>query len=223
MTKLQGVIFDMDGLIFDTEMMYYQATQVVADQMGFPYKKETYLDYVGISDEEVWAAYHEMYDDSFGKKQVDLFIQTSFNKVVELFEEGHAELKPGVMELLTYLDKKNIPRILASSNQRRVIDTLLKATDLTAEFPEIVSFDDVVRAKPDPEIFNKAQQRLKVPKENLLIFEDSENGVIAAHRANIPVIMIPDLILPSQELLPKIHQVLPTLAAVPEYLEHSFS
>ena len=153
MAKLRGVIFDMNGLIFDTELLYYQATQIVADQMGIPYTKELYLAYVGVSDEEVWAAYHERFDEAFGHQMIEDFIQAAFHQTLEMFQRGEAELKPGIHELLHYLDEKKIPRVLASSNQRKVIDTLLEAAGLKAEFTEIVCFDDVTRAKPDPEIF----------------------------------------------------------------------
>lgn len=223
MAKLRGVIFDMDGLIFDTELLYYQATQIVADQMGIPYTKELYLAYVGVSDEEVWAAYHERFDEAFGHQMIEEFIQTAFQQTLEMFQRGEAELKPGIHELLHYLDEKKIPRVLASSNQRKVIDTLLEAAGLTAEFPEIVCFDDVTRAKPDPEIFEKARALLAVPKEELVILEDSANGIHAAHGAGISVIMIPDLIAPTTIIEEKVLKVLPSLEDVPDFLETAFS
>ena len=223
MAKLRGVIFDMDGLIFDTELLYYQATQIVADQMGIPYTKELYLAYVGVSDEEVWAAYHEWFDEAFGHQMIEEFIQAAFQQTLEMFQRGEAELKPGIHELLHYLDEKKIPRVLASSNQRKVIDTLLEAAGLTAEFPEIVCFDDVTRAKPDPEIFEKARALLAVPKEELVILEDSANGIHAAHGAGISVIMIPDLIAPTTIIEEKVLKVLPSLEDVPDFLETAFS
>lgn len=88
MAKLRGVIFDMDGLIFDTELLYYQATQIVADQMGIPYTKELYLAYVGVSDEEVWAAYHERFDEAFGHQMIEDFIQAAFHQTLEMFQRG---------------------------------------------------------------------------------------------------------------------------------------
>jgi len=140
-----------------------------------------------------------------------------------MFQRGEAELKPGIHELLHYLDEKKIPRVLASSNQRKVIDTLLEAAGLTAEFPEIVCFDDVTRAKPDPEIFEKAHALLAVPKEELVILEDSANGIHAAHGAGISVIMIPDLIAPTTIIEEKVLKVLPSLEDVPDFLETAFS
>lgn len=223
MTKLQGVIFDMDGLLFDTEWLYYQATQVVADEMGIPYSKDLYLAYVGVSDEEVWAAYHTRFDPEFGQDTVDRFIQSAFDRTVTMFRQGTAELKPGVHEILRFLDEQQIPRVLASSNQRAVIDTLLEAADLTDELPAIVCFDDVTKAKPDPEIFEKAQQILDVPKESLVILEDSANGIHAAHRAGISVIMIPDLIAPTTIIEKKVLTILPSLTEVPEFLAKAYT
>lgn len=106
MAELNGVIFDMDGLIFDTELLYYQATQIVADQMAIPYTKDVYLAYVGVSDEEVWAAYHERYDAAFGPETVDRFIQAAFDQTLLLFEQGQAALKPGSMTCCAIWMKK---------------------------------------------------------------------------------------------------------------------
>lgn len=216
---LQGVIFDMDGLIFDTEQLYYQATQEVADEMGFTYDFSLYEKFIGVSDEELWLAYHEIYDEIHGKETVVQFIDRAFNRGLELFEQGLADLKPGVRELLAYLDEKQIPRVIASSNQRQVIDILLEKNDLAKEFETVVSFEDVARAKPDPEIFEKAQQFLNIPKENLLILEDSKNGILAAHSAGIDVIMIPDLLPPTPELKERTLAVFDSLLEIPAFLE----
>ena len=74
--------------------------------MEIPYTKDVYLAYVGVSDEEVWAAYHERYDAAFGPETVDRFIQAAFDQTLLLFEQGQAALKPGVHDLLRYLDEK---------------------------------------------------------------------------------------------------------------------
>ncbi len=219
MRNLQGVIFDMDGLIFDTEQLYYRATKEIADEFAIAYDMDIYKRYIGVGDDEVWAAYHEMYDDLHGEEVIADFIERSFNRTIELFEAGVADLKPGLAEILAYLDEKQIPRIIASSNQRRIIDILLEKNELQETFAHIVSFEDVARAKPDPEIFEKAHQFFDVPKENLLILEDSKNGILAAHDAGIDVIMIPDLLEPTSDLIDKSLAVLPTLADVPGFLE----
>ncbi|MDH6365797.1 HAD superfamily hydrolase (TIGR01509 family) [Enterococcus sp. PF1-24] len=218
MKKVKGIIFDMDGLIFDTETVYYQASQTTADKLGFPYSKAEYLKYLGISDEELWAAYHEVYAE-FGSEKVQQFIDEAFAESNRMIANGEVAVKPGLFDLLTYLNEAQIPKIIASSNQRQVIDAILAVSDLQAEFPEIVSFENVKRAKPNPEIFELAAKRLGLAKDEILVLEDSPNGVLAAEAAGIPVIMIPDLIAPSAELREKTVAVLPSLSEVVTFLE----
>lgn len=217
--SIKGLIFDMDGLIFDSEMIYYEGTQIVADEMGIPYNKEFYLKFLGVSDEEVWAGYHQIFDEEFGADTVEDFIKRSYQKTLDLFAAGHGVLKPGVWELLRYMDEKQMPRVIASSNLRPVIDALLKNAELTEEFATIVSFEDVAKAKPDPEIFEIAQQKIGLAKEELLILEDSQNGVLAANGAGIPVVMIPDLLEPDESLRARTFAVLSSLEDMPDFLE----
>ena len=214
----KAVIFDMDGLLFDTEIVYYEASQMVADQMGFPYDKELYLKYLGVSDEEVWANYHQIFA-SFGKNNVQKFINDAYEETIRRFSLGAVQLKPGVIELLDFLEEHRIPKVVASSNQRHIIELLLEKNQLTNYFETIVSAENVKRAKPDPEIFLLAHEYLGTKKQETLVLEDSKNGILAAASAEIPVIMIPDLLAPSEDLQQKTLAVLSTLHEVPGYLK----
>lgn len=219
MTRVSGVIFDMDGLIFDTEMIYYQASQEIADAMGMPYSKESYIQFIGISDEELKESYHEFFS-AFGKEKVQTFIDNSYEEALRLFSEGKAKLKTGVKELVDYLEEQQIPRVVASSNNRPTIEMLLNQVGLKEKFTTIVSAEDVTRAKPDPEIFQIACEKLETKKEETLILEDSKNGVLAAAAAEIPVIMVPDLVPPTPELEEKSIQVVDSLFDVISYLKN---
>lgn len=214
----KAVIFDMDGLLFDTEIVYYEASQMVADQMGFPYDKELYLKYLGVSDEEVWANYHQIFA-SFGKNNVQKFINDAYEETIRRFSLGAVQLKPGVIELLDFLEEHRIPKVVASSNQRDIIELLLEKNQLTNYFETIVSAENVKRAKPDPEIFLLAHEYLGTKKQETLVLEDSKNGILAAASAEIPVIMIPDLLAPSEDLQQKTLAVLSSLHEVPGYLK----
>lgn len=214
----KAVIFDMDGLLFDTEIVYYEASQMVADQMGFPYDKELYLKYLGVSDEEVWANYHQIFA-SFGKNNVQKFINDAYEETIRRFSLGAVQLKPGVIELLDFLEEHRIPKVVASSNQRHIIELLLEKNQLTNYFETIVSAENVKRAKPDPEIFLLAHEYLGTKKQETLVLEDSKNGILSAASAEIPVIMIPDLLAPSEDLQQKTLAVLSSLHEVPGYLK----
>lgn len=218
MKKIDGVIFDMDGLLFDTELIYYQSTQKSADAMNFPYSKEVYLEFLGVSDEEVQENYHRIYKD-FGKDKVNEFIQRSYDDTYQVFESGEVPLKEGVLALLDFLDQHEIPRIVASSNVRPAIELLLDGAGIKERFSGIISANDVTRAKPDPEIFQKALANLGTKAESTLIFEDSFHGVTAADAAGIPVIMVPDLLAPTDEIKAKTLEIFESLTQVPAYLK----
>lgn len=220
MKKIDGVIFDMDGLLFDTELIYYQSTQKIADAMSFPYSKELYLEFLGVSDEEVQENYHRIYKD-FGKEKVNEFINRSYDETYQVFKSGEVPLKEGVLALLDFLDQQEIPRIVASSNVRPAIELLLEGAGIKERFSGIVSAEDVTRAKPDPEIFQKALANLGTKADSTLIFEDSFHGVTAADAAGIPVIMVPDLLAPTDEIKEKTLEILDSLTQVPAYLKKS--
>lgn len=218
MEKIKGIIFDMDGLLFDTESIYYEANQVVADEYGLPFDKEIYSRFIGVSDEEVWQEFHKMYADH-GQATVQAFIDKSWGMAHEQFKSGKVALKPGVHELLAYLEAQKIPRVVASSNVRPVIEVLLEHAGIRDKFSAIISAEDVQFAKPDPEIFKIASERLAIQPSDGLVLEDSKNGILAAEGAGVPVIMVPDILPPTEELEAKTIKVLPSLHEVIDFLE----
>ncbi|MGK0550944.1 HAD family hydrolase [Enterococcus faecalis] len=218
MTKIDGVIFDMDGLLFDTELIYYRSTQKIADAMGFPYSKATYLQFLGVSDAEVFENYQQMFQ-SFGETAVAEFLRQISADTHREFASGNVPLKEGVLDVLEELDQAGVPRVVASSNLRPTIELLLDGAGIKGRFSGIISAEDVQRAKPDPEIFNKARHFLGTAAERTLIFEDSFHGVTAAYKAGIPVIMVPDLIEPTPEIQQKTVTILNSLKEAPAYLK----
>ncbi|MDT2759612.1 HAD family hydrolase [Enterococcus xiangfangensis] len=218
MKKVKGIIFDMDGLLFDTESIYYEANQIVADKYDLPFTKEIYTQFIGVSDEEVWAELHKMYADH-EKETVQQFIDESWGMAHDRFKTGKVDLKPGVYELLAYLEEKNIPRVLASSNVRPIIEILLEHAGIRDKFSAIISAEDVKFAKPDPEIFVIAADRLGITGTDGLVLEDSKNGILAAEGAGVPVVMIPDILPPTAELEEKTEAVLVSLHEVIDFLE----
>ncbi|MDT2660874.1 HAD family phosphatase [Enterococcus hulanensis] len=218
MKKVKGIIFDMDGLLFDTESIYCEANLVVADKYDIPFTKDTYARFIGISDEEVWAELHKMYADH-GEETVQKFIDESWGMAHDRFKTGEVDLKPGVHELLAYLEEKEIPRVLASSNVRPVIEILLEHAGIRDKFSDIISAEDVKFAKPDPEIFVIAAERLGMSGADCLVLEDSKNGILAAEGAGVPVVMVPDIVPPTAELREKTEAVFTSLHDVIEFLE----
>lgn len=212
--EYKGVIFDMDGLLFDTETIYCEASLNLAPKYGLTgYDKAVYMRYVGISDEELQQAYYRDFSD-VPKKMIDGFMDETHQEVKKMFLAGRAALKPGVVEILRYFKQENIPCVVASSNLRMFIDILLENAKIRSFFVGIISAEDVVRAKPDPEIVEKAVEMLGITASECLMLEDSYNGVRASYEAGVDVIMVPDLLQPIPEISEKTLMVKSDLSEV---------
>lgn len=216
--KYNGFIFDFDGLLFDTEEVYYNNAQKVADAFHFPFDKAYYRRFIGLSDEELWDNYHRDFDPLSGAEKTNQFIRESYALTRAQFAKGEVPLKAGALELLKRLNARQLPCVIASSNNREAIDFLLQSKKLENFFTAIVSAEDVPLAKPDPAIVNEAIKRLAVPKDEVLMLEDSYNGVRAGAAAEIAVIMVPDLLPPTPEMKEKTLAIIPSLNDVGKFL-----
>ncbi|KRL39091.1 HAD family hydrolase [Liquorilactobacillus uvarum] len=215
--NLDLVIFDMDGLVVDSEKIYFKANELAAEALKMPYSFEYYRQYIGAGTEEMLQ---KMSHDYGSKDLVDEFIKLSRENLYDLVEKNGLPLKKGFMELSTYLHDSHINKALASSNNKDAIDYFLKKAHLQTQFDFIVSTDDVAHAKPAPDIFNKAWSVADEPdKKKTLVLEDSINGINAAVNANIPAIMIPDLIEPPKQFRQKPLAILDDLGAVCSFIQ----
>jgi len=219
MPRIKAVIFDMDGLMFDTETLYYKANQQTADRLGLPFDYAFYEKYIGASDKEFFNAMYEANED---KELVDAFVEQSDRDARTMFFSGQLKKKPGLDKLLAYLKEKNIKKIVASSTERNLVEQLIAEVDLRDYFVDVVGGDEVEHSKPHPEIFIKALERLGTDKEETLVLEDSLNGVKAAYSAGIPVIMIPDLFIPNEGLKEKAVEIKDNLNEVIDYIENKY-
>ncbi|WP_027107634.1 HAD family hydrolase [Lacticigenium naphthae] len=216
MNQIKAVIFDMDGLMFDTETIYYQANQAAADEINMPFDYGTYEKYIGTADEVFFAGLYKQHES---KELVDLFIEKSELAVKEMMQNRPVPLKKGLIPLLDYLKKNNIKRIVASSSQRELVEFLLKKNKISHFFDEITGGDEVVNSKPAPDIFLKSLEKLGTDPKETLILEDSLNGVRAANAAEMLVIMVPDLFQPNSEAKEKSLMICEDLDEVRKILE----
>ncbi len=207
MKKISGVIFDMDGLIFDTEAIYSASNIATAKEFGLEgYDEAYYRTEIGLCEKRAYQKYLTDFD-FLDENIIQQFFDESRKKAKAIFTENGAPLKPGAIELLTYLNEENIPCIVASSNTRAAIDQLLEKADLEKYFITTVSGDEVTHAKPHPEIVEKAVDKLGTSPEETIMLEDSLNGIRASYSAKVPVIMVPDLIEPNTEAFEKTYMI----------------
>jgi HAD superfamily hydrolase (TIGR01509 family) len=192
----KGVVFDMDGLIFDTEATYRQITHETAADFGHMLPDDFFLQLIGLPSDaglKVWRA-------QLGE-HVDLS-----EMFVEARRRFHARvdagdlLKPGVEDLLETIGHMSLPHAIATSSKHDAVAHHLAAHGLTDRFPVIVAFGDYERGKPNPDPFLTAAARLGLAPEDCLALEDSHNGVRAASSAGMMTIMVPDLLAATDEM-----------------------
>ncbi len=212
----RGIIFDMDGLLVDSEKIYYQANIRAAKEMGFDFTPEDHHAILGTTDTYLRNYFKAKLGSATAATE---FIDRSYRNVATVVEADGVAIKPRLVDLLDYCDNQGISRVIASSNFRSMVDDFMQSTGLQSRFSQIVAGDEVTHGKPNPEIFLKALDRLALPAPSALVLEDSPNGVMAASKAAIPVIMVPDLIAPTAITNQQTLATVGDLAQVIPYLE----
>ena len=213
---MEAVIFDLDGLLADTEIISLKVYQELLEDFGIPFTEDTYSrEYSGHREEENVQRFLDTYDLPWNFDQT---LEKVYELEAQILAKG-VNLKKGAKNLLTYLQREGVPIALATSSVESRARMILDSNDILSLFDHLVFAKDVKRSKPYPDIFLKACSDLNVLPENCLVLEDSEAGIEAAYRAGIPVICIPDLKMPAQSFLNKTEQVFQDLDAVRDYLE----
>ncbi len=214
---IKAIIFDMDGLMVDTEMISCQCYKKLIESYGFSFHKEDYIkDFPG---KPLIASLHfiqEQYQIDF---DIDEKIQEFHQLEKQYIEENGVQLKKGLIELLQYLKKNNYKTIIATSSHKDRAEKILNQHDIFQYFDDIVCGSEVKRGKPFPDIFLKACEKLNISVNEALVLEDSEAGIQAAYDAHIPVICIPDLKYPQDEYIEKLEHIYDSLDNVILYLK----
>ena len=211
----KAVVFDADGTLFDTEELMHQVWTEVGEELDFPYPARDYPDFVGLNRAAVLALMEQKYGT--GMDYADFMVRCVDRLQARMETEG-VPLKPGVREVLDFLREHRIPTALATSTHRVRTDRRLELTGLTGYFQAVVTGDEVTHGKPHPEIYWSACRKLNVEPARALAVEDSRNGILSAHAAGMPVVMVPDLIPPTLELEELLLKKLDSLHQLPVFL-----
>lgn len=212
---IDTVIFDMDGVIFDSETLVLSSWEEVADRHGIKNVEEACHECLGTNSVVSKQIFLRHYGPNFSYDEYKA-------EMAEVFfshaSDGRLEKKPGVEELLKYLKENGFKVGLASSTQEATVRRQISEGGLLKYFDQIIGGDMVKRSKPEPDIFLEACRRLESEPERCYVIEDSYNGVRAAHAAEMHPIMVPDLMEPTEEMQGLAEKIFESLYDVMEYL-----
>ena len=211
----EAVIFDMDGVIFDSEALVMKTWKIVAEKYGFGDIESVCRQCLGTNA----AATRQIFLDAYGE---DFPYDDYKKEMSELYHMeaagGNLPVKPGVREILKYLKNAEIKTGLATSTREAVVRKELEEAGIIEFFDVIVCGDMVERSKPAPDIYLEACRMLQVRPEDSCAVEDSYNGIRAAHAVGMKPVMVPDLAEPTEEMENLAERILPSLHEVREYL-----
>lgn len=191
-----AVVFDMDGLLFNTELLYQAAAALAAAEGGHDISSGIIDRLIGVP----WLAGRVLLLEHFGQGFAVEEFEAAWLRHFWLIAEDRLALKPGVLELLDTLDELRLPRAIATSSSHRTVQHHLAAHGLDERFHVIVGSGDYVAGKPAPDPFLKAAERLGADPRLCLALEDSHNGVRSAAAAGMMTIMVPDLLAPTDDI-----------------------
>jgi HAD superfamily hydrolase (TIGR01509 family) len=210
------VIFDMDGLLFDTEWPSFQALKEAVERRGFTFSIENYKQLIGLAHGKSMEVMQQMYGGKLPYEEIIIDYRKRFK---EILANNGVAIKRGAIKLLDALDQRGMKKCIASSSTRETIASYLKLAGLEDRFDFYISGNEVKKGKPHPDIFLEACKIAGEPVESALVLEDSLNGLKAACAAEIRCILVPDLIDPTEEMKEKAYKIIEDLEKVIEVLE----
>ena len=213
--QVRGVLFDMDGIVLDTEKLYARFWREAAIHLGYPMTWEQALGMRSLSR----VAGQAKLESYFGKGiSIEEVRATRIELMERYIDEHGVEVKGGIYELLDYLDKQGIPRAITTSSPLERVKKYLTPLGLLNRFDRICTGYDVAKGKPEPDIYLYGAACLGLEPENCLAIEDSPAGVLSAYRAGCMTVMVPDMDQPDGETQSRLFAKADSLVDVMELL-----
>ncbi|WP_130811709.1 HAD family phosphatase [Olsenella sp. Marseille-P4559] len=194
---LEAAIFDLDGLMFDTEPIWVSAWEPAFRQHGLELKPGLMQRFFGMSQHRI----EELVDEEYGHdpRAVPAVREHVRIGIEEMLAHG-APKKPGLDNLLAFLAERDVPCAVASASPRAIVETHLLKGGVEKYFSAIIAGDDGLPSKPAPDVFLEAARRLHVTPARSLVLEDSPNGIRAASAGDFLSAMVPDMVAPTPEI-----------------------
>lgn len=216
MRTINAVIFDMDGVLIDSERISFQCFQEVFKEYSYKIDEPFYLKLIGRNVKSIKVIMEEEYGADF---PFDIIYRKKADLAREVTDKNGVIVKPGVHELLDYLNEENYKIAVASSTRKERVLELLEEAKIKEKVDYIIGGDQVENSKPNPEIFLKAAKGLDIKPENCMVIEDSDAGITAAHAAKMIGIHVPDMKFLEDENKDLAFKICGSLSEVKEYLD----
>lgn len=214
---IKGAVFDMDGVLIDTEKLYVRFWRQSAADFGYTMSEEQVFGIRSLARKFADVKLREMFGEDFPCTNIR---EHRTELLMDHIEKHGVEPKTGIITILGYLRENNIRTAVATATPRERAVNLLDKIGVLGYFDVIVGGDMVETGKPAPDIYLKAAELLELSPESCAAFEDSPNGIRSAYSAGCQAIMIPDLTQPEEEIMPMLSGVYDTLDAAVEYFEN---
>ncbi len=215
MENISLVIFDMDGLMFDTERLSLSAWIRAGMVFGYQIDTSVIMKGIGMNAKGSERIFKEHFGEAFPLERIRMLKSDYVSEEIEL---NGVPVKSGLYELLTYLEDHEFKKAVATSTSRAMAERLLESAGILDRFDVIVCGDEVSEGKPDPEIFRTAARKSWCKPEACIVLEDSANGILAASRAKMIPFLVPDLKKPSNEIQKLAYNTFESLNEVKAYL-----
>lgn len=213
---IKAVVFDMDGLIFDTEKLLVKYWVQAANEAGFPMERRHALNIRSLARKFAIPYLKGEFGESFDYAAIR---GRRMELMAQHLGENAPETKAGLTELLEYLNQRGIPAAIATATDIQRAESYLKAAGVYDYFSKIICASMVESGKPCPDIYIYAAKQLGLSPEECLALEDSPNGVRSASSAGCVTVMVPDLTQPDEELSALIYAAADSLADIPAIIE----
>ena len=216
---MEAVIFDMDGVLFDTERLSISCWLETAERMGLGDIREGAYGCIGLNRTDSRIFIRQLYGDAFPYDEFRANNSALFQKKIE--RDG-LPVKKGAREILSWLKETGVKTAVASSTNTQTVTGHMERAGFLPYFQEIIGGDMVEHSKPRPDIYLMACRRLGVEPEKAAAIEDSPNGIRSAHAAGMFPIMVPDMVEPTGEIEALLFRKCGDLFEVKEFLEEIF-
>jgi len=214
---IRGIVFDMDGLMFDTERLVIKAWNFAGKQKGYNITEDIVVRTLGLNAENTRHIFLEQLGNDF---DYDAIRRVRIDYVTDYIEKNGIPIKTGLTELLDFLKSNHYKMTVATSTDKEKAKYYFQKANISNYFDEIVCGDMIERGKPEPDIYLKASEIIGVSPDECIALEDSIMGILSAYRAGMKPVMIPDIVKPNGEISKILYANLPTLLDVIKLLNN---